>query len=661
MIESIDCCDGKEGCKLQVQVACDCMGFYTYLCQDCLLSHILAPRSHRFKELSNPIQESTHSKESLCYEDIKSMHAKIECDILDYIQKLKGYKSRLLNFKHEVLHTAESYFRSKEELLDSIIYSSYTKLTQIYKTTKPGKQIIESYQNTGIRGILYNYIESFHLKEDEIKQVISDMVSIQTHSIISKDDKLSRSYILPTIKLNRISDILDTPSCLQPRLPKRSLSACFMDEDISNELGSSIPEPNKPDNRRGPLTPVHLPKNTISNRFEDKSEETGYDSNYNQEFDKDLLYPINLPQRSVSAASFLDTTDDLGYDIEPDIEDPKVSSISATNKIKKSIRHIFEDIKDKTYIQQSSDTFSTEYDPAVSLPIRTKSEISEEVKRDRQLLHSYSSSNLELSSKFKEKNMLHSIFYARRDSKEVIRYNTEFRSISKYQLSFTISNPFKYAATCILPGDTILVASLGSCPNFVGDTYRLYVNRHPIECTRLGDMNYPRQQSRLVYYKDHVYILGGYKAGYSDKAERMKLDEAVWKALPDMKQARVSFGVYTEGDRIYAIGGLNANSIEYYDINQNSFNLVTNILLPSFGTVCGVINDKIYVIGQHLRVFSKDFKLLESQDNIHSRNPNSYSNVVVTKNRLFYIDSANSKLYAFDPKIKSVYEVNSYT
>ena len=168
----------------------------------------------------------------------------------------------------------------------------------------------------------------------------------------------------------------------------------------------------------------------------------------------------------------------------------------------------------------------------------------------------------------------------------------------------------------------------------------------------------------MVVHGDYVYIFGGYNknsGGNLNKAERMKIGEWRWSNLPNMKEARFMFGVYVSESRIYLIGGFNNTSIEYYDIDTNSFYLLPNIQVPKPGIVCGVIGDLIYAVGkQHLRVFNKDFQLIQSQDNINNIQPCCYSDVIVRGSTFIYINDVYNKVYSLDSTSRSLREQKSF-
>ena len=165
----------------------------------------------------------------------------------------------------------------------------------------------------------------------------------------------------------------------------------------------------------------------------------------------------------------------------------------------------------------------------------------------------------------------------------------------------------------------------------------------------------------MVVHGDYVYIFGGYNSWDNlNKAERMKIGEWRWTALPNMVEARRDFGVYVSENRIYLIGGVYNSSIEYYDVQLNNFNLLPGIQVPIGGIVCSLINDNIYALGVNsLRVFTKDFQLLQSQNIQHTR-PYCYSDVIVRGSSFIYINNDSSKVYTFDSASKTVRQLKSF-
>lgn len=241
------------------------------------------------------------------------------------------------------------------------------------------------------------------------------------------------------------------------------------------------------------------------------------------------------------------------------------------------------------------------------------------------------------------------LFSTKNSTKEFIKYDIELDSITKYNLSQQIGYNFIYSSSCILPNGQILIA--GGYSPYQDDTYRIDVSQELPRCTQLGSLNTLRSRSKLICHRDTVYILGGtiFFGDSSPKAERMAIQDSNWESMPDMKEPRYDFGVYIEGDRIYLIGGRENTSIEYYDVSLNRFYLLPQLQVPTGGIVSAVIDQNIYTIGQgHWAVYSKDFELVESEENLNYTSPSCYSDVIVKDSKLVYISSNTSKVLSFD-------------
>ncbi len=167
----------------------------------------------------------------------------------------------------------------------------------------------------------------------------------------------------------------------------------------------------------------------------------------------------------------------------------------------------------------------------------------------------------------------------------------------------------------------------------------------------------------MVVHGDYVYIFGGANNSSSNlnEAERMKIGEWRWSALPNMKEARRDFGVYVSENRIYLIGGVDNTTIEYYDVQLNSFNLLPSIQVPKGGIVCSLIDDKIYALGvNNLRVLTKDFQLLQSLTNIQHPRPYCFSDVLVRGSNFIYFNDNSSRVKCFDSASNTVRELKSF-
>lgn len=176
-------------------------------------------------------------------------------------------------------------------------------------------------------------------------------------------------------------------------------------------------------------------------------------------------------------------------------------------------------------------------------------------------------------------------------------------------------------------------------------------------------MNVGRSQAKLVVHGEYLYVFGGYDNSNDqlDTAERMKIGEDEWNMLPCMKELRRDSGVYVSGNRIYLIGGRGNTSIEYYDVDLNEFFLVENVEVPEGGAICGLVDDKLYVLAPgELRVFSNDLKQLLSRYKIKNPGPYCYSNVIVKGSNLIFINSQQNLVYSLDTQSKKLNRIHGF-
>jgi hypothetical protein len=247
-----------------------------------------------------------------------------------------------------------------------------------------------------------------------------------------------------------------------------------------------------------------------------------------------------------------------------------------------------------------------------------------------------------------------SIFTAKLNTKELIKYDFSSNSLTSYSLDTFIDRPFQHSATCILPSGRILIA--GGYKS--GLTYRINIDSNPPECLRLSNLNFPRGLSKLIYYEGLIYIFGGNTGwGACKKAEKMRLEETSWTRMPNMKEAREDFGVYINDRKIYIIGGLSNTTVELYDIDRDLFSFVEGVKVPRGGMVCEGIEDRIFAVGfSHVLEYSKEFEEIERKENVKHRFPHCFSEVIVRDGKMIFVNSAKSKVYCFDAHNKSLQE-----
>lgn len=239
------------------------------------------------------------------------------------------------------------------------------------------------------------------------------------------------------------------------------------------------------------------------------------------------------------------------------------------------------------------------------------------------------------------------IYTARYSKKKLIKYDTATSQTQEHDLTPYVINNFNDTSTHTLPDGSVMI--VGGGDPIHGDTYRL----NPVSgvCTRLSSLNTARRSIHLCYHGEYLYGLGG---SHSNKAERMEWNGNGWRNLPDMKQPRYLFGSYYKDCKLYLIGGSNTHTIEYYDLISNTFNLLNNITVPEGMNVVGVIDDKIYILGQILTVLSNNFHILEERRGFHPENFRSISDVVVQEKEIIFYCRDSKVIYSFNPISKNI-------
>lgn len=125
-----------------------------------------------------------------------------------------------------------------------------------------------------------------------------------------------------------------------------------------------------------------------------------------------------------------------------------------------------------------------------------------------------------------------------------------------------------------------------------------------------ASMNYARSSHSMVSYKKYIYAVGGVNSNF---AERYDINNNKWEILPEMinKRARPILHIY--GDYLYAFFGKDINkenpcAIERLNIRENmgnnkffweivEFFNANNIDLRCYGSAVHQINDKLFFFG----------------------------------------------------------------
>jgi hypothetical protein len=241
------------------------------------------------------------------------------------------------------------------------------------------------------------------------------------------------------------------------------------------------------------------------------------------------------------------------------------------------------------------------------------------------------------------------IFIAKSNTKRLIKYDCISANTQEFYLETIVSSKFDQSSTCILPnGKIILVGGRNKNESQVhGNTY--IFNPTTGACIKTPSLTYHRSLITLYCNDKNVYAIGGFD-GFkaSSVAERMDWNSLGWKTLPTMKSPRVGCGSYYYDSKLYLFGGANTSSVEYYDFSENGFYLVNNLTVPQGENVVGVIDDRVYVINQHLTVLTQDLKILAEVKNIIRSGLFNISDVVVRGKTLIFYGNKRKRLYSFN-------------
>jgi hypothetical protein len=234
------------------------------------------------------------------------------------------------------------------------------------------------------------------------------------------------------------------------------------------------------------------------------------------------------------------------------------------------------------------------------------------------------------------------IYYTQHNSSQLMTFDTGSNRIQRIELGNTITNKFCYSTTCMLPDGNVMIVGRYS-PN-CGDTYRF--NPMTGQCTKLNPLNYPRGYVGLICHDKYLYALGGFDTNKVRRAERMEWAGNGWSILPDMKDTRQYHCIIPIENRIYLIGGL-TSTIEFYDVLNNTFNILPNISVNSGYINTALIGDIIYIINQtQLTILNKEFISLETKQLTCGKSIDSMNNQVIRGKKVYFHSTISAYIFA---------------
>ena len=121
--------------------------------------------------------------------------------------------------------------------------------------------------------------------------------------------------------------------------------------------------------------------------------------------------------------------------------------------------------------------------------------------------------------------------------------------------------------------------------------------------TTMEPMPTARSGLEVAVVKDKIYAIGGVQ---SDVNEEYNIAKNTWTTKMSMPTVRGDFAIAVFQDKIYAIGGLTRSgqwTTELTDVNEvydpatDTWTIKTSMLIPKAGLSATVVDDKIYLIG----------------------------------------------------------------
>lgn len=188
-------CRGRDNCSSPVSIACNCGVPLIFLCDGCLSRHVHKLGNHRLINLNQAKQLLNGSNMYDHYEESYIKYLQIKSDFLAYIRDLKEFKTKVTSFKLEIFDQIEKMFDSKLEKIDSAIESTYIQLYELNKESD--NQIVQRYEDQGLGGLVHDYIYNMNLNVNNIREVISDIIILETRDSAPIQAYSQSSNVLP--------------------------------------------------------------------------------------------------------------------------------------------------------------------------------------------------------------------------------------------------------------------------------------------------------------------------------------------------------------------------------------------------------------------------------------------------------------------------------
>jgi hypothetical protein len=225
-----------------------------------------------------------------------------------------------------------------------------------------------------------------------------------------------------------------------------------------------------------------------------------------------------------------------------------------------------------------------------------------------------------------------------------------------YEVSATASQPFDCTSSCLIPNGDVFIT--GGANPVSAETYIFVVKTGTL--IRLERAPYAKCYVSTAFYADHIYALGGNddKNSPTRTAARFSLISTTWSVLPSMQNARTAASSIGVGDYILIFCGDVQNSIEYYQISTNSFN-VFQLNTGSSLIVAGLVEDLIYLVGDSgIKVLDLEFKQKREEITQGSGVCYTVNNLVRNDGKIYYLNADKIEMLNCKMLTREVVEIN---
>jgi hypothetical protein len=152
---------------------------------------------------------------------------------------------------------------------------------------------------------------------------------------------------------------------------------------------------------------------------------------------------------------------------------------------------------------------------------------------------------------------------------------------------------------------------------------------------KLPDMNVPRGSVSICYHDNYIYAFGGRDRHPLSVAEKFDMQNNSWVLLRNMIHERESATTLVVNDKIIIIGGGHL-SIEEYDISTRQFRLL-NLFISSPYVIAVREDEYIYTIEERRCVkYNTDMQVIEDLTNIWNKSLQPHGNIVFSNEIQFY-------------------------